>query len=143
MLQPKMLERPPSRLSDLAWLQLLISSGIKESFPPRVAQRELERLQSRGGNKDQATRKYENRSREQQEARDNLEMFKHYKPDVNIIYYDEYGRSLTPTEWKALSHKFHGKGSGKMKTEKRLKKIEEEKKQLAMASGSDFRQWCN
>ncbi|KIK63086.1 hypothetical protein GYMLUDRAFT_163684 [Collybiopsis luxurians FD-317 M1] len=102
----------------------------------RVTQRESERLQSRGGNKDQATREYENRYREQQDARENLEMFKHYKPDVNIVYYDEYGRSLTPKEaWKALSHKFHGKGSGKMKTEKRLKKIEEEKKQLAMASG--------
>ncbi|KAF8825124.1 hypothetical protein HHX47_DHR7000666 [Lentinula edodes] len=102
----------------------------------RVAQRELERLQSRGGNKDQATREYENRLREQQEARENLETFKHYKPDVNIVYYDEHGRALTPKEaWKALSHKFHGKGSGKMKTEKRLKKIEEEKKQLAMASG--------
>ncbi|KAF8830684.1 hypothetical protein HHX47_DHR2001076 [Lentinula edodes] len=60
---------------------------------------------------------------------------KHYKPDVNIVYYDEHGRALTPKEaWKALSHKFHGKGSGKMKTEKRLKKIEQEKKQLAMAS---------
>ena len=102
----------------------------------RVAQRELEKLQSRGGNKDQAQREYENRLREQQEARDNLEAFKNYKPDVNIVYYDEYGRSLTPKEaWKALSHKFHGKGSGKMKTEKRLKRIAEEKKQAAMTSG--------
>ncbi|KAK7050991.1 hypothetical protein VNI00_005103 [Paramarasmius palmivorus] len=102
----------------------------------RVAQRELEKLQARGANKDQATREYENRLREQQEARENLESFKHYKPDVNIVYYDEHGRELTPKEaWKALSHKFHGKGSGKMKTEKRLKKIEEEKKKLAMASG--------
>ncbi|KAG5642574.1 hypothetical protein DXG03_002525 [Asterophora parasitica] len=102
----------------------------------RVAQRELEKLQSRGGNKDQAQREYENRMREQQEARDNLEAFKNYKPDVNIVYYDEFGRALTPKEaWKALSHKFHGKGSGKMKTEKRLKKIAEEQKQAAMASG--------
>ncbi|KAG5638775.1 hypothetical protein H0H81_010196 [Sphagnurus paluster] len=102
----------------------------------RVAQRELERLQSRGGNKDQAQREYENRMREQQEARDNLEAFKDYKPDVNIVYYDEFGRALTPKEaWKALSHKFHGKGSGKMKTEKRLKKIAEEQKQAAMVSG--------
>jgi U4/U6.U5 tri-snRNP-associated protein 1 len=102
----------------------------------RVAQRELERLQSRGGNKDQATREYENRLRDQAEARENLDAFKNYKPDVNIVYYDEFGRSLTPKEaWKALSHKFHGKGSGKMKTEKRLKKIAEEKKQEAMASG--------
>lgn len=102
----------------------------------RVAQRELEKLQSRGANKDQAQREYENRLREQQEARDNMEAFKNYKPDVNIVYYDEFGRALTPKEaWKALSHKFHGKGSGKMKTEKRLKKIAEEKKKEAMASG--------
>ena len=101
-----------------------------------LAQRELDRLQARGGNKDQATREYENRVREQQEARAGLDLFKNYKPDVNIVYYDEFGRSLTPKEaWKALSHKFHGKGSGKMKTEKRLKKIAEEKKKEAMASG--------
>lgn len=102
----------------------------------RVAQREMEKLQSRGANKDQATREYENRLREQQEARENLETFKNYKPDVNIVYYDEFGRALTPKEaWKALSHKFHGKGSGKMKTEKRLQKIKEEKKKEAMISG--------
>ena len=101
-----------------------------------LAQRELERAKTRGGNKDQATREYENRIREQQEARQNLESFKNYKPDVNIVYYDEFGRELTPKEaWKALSHKFHGKGSGKAKTEKRLKKIAEERKKEAMASG--------
>jgi U4/U6.U5 tri-snRNP-associated protein 1 len=102
----------------------------------RVAQREVDKLNARGGNKDQATREYENRQREQQEARQNLETFKNYKPDVNIVYYDEFGRALTPKEaWKALSHKFHGKGSGKMKTEKRLQKIKEEKKKEAMVSG--------
>jgi len=106
------------------------------SMRQRLAQRDLDRLQSRSGNKDQAQREYENRMREQQEARENLNMFKDYKPDVNIVYYDEFGRQLTPKEaWKALSHKFHGKGSGKMKTEKRLKKIAEEKKKEAMASG--------
>ncbi|KAH9935252.1 SART-1 protein [Amylocystis lapponica] len=101
-----------------------------------VAQRELDRARMRGGNKDQATREYENRVREQQEARSNLEAYRSYKPDVNIVYYDEFGRELTPKEaWKALSHKFHGKGSGKMKTEKRLKRIAEERKKEAMASG--------
>ncbi|KAI0359885.1 SART-1-domain-containing protein [Trametes cingulata] len=100
------------------------------------AQRELERAKQRGGNKDQATREYENRLREQQEARQLLEAFKNYKPDVNIVYHDEFGRELTPKEaWKALLHKFHGKGSGKAKTEKRLKKIAEERKKEAMASG--------
>ncbi|KAJ6576459.1 SART-1 family-domain-containing protein [Mycena vulgaris] len=101
-----------------------------------IEQRETERWQSRGANKDQATREQLNRQREQQEIRDTVELFKSYKPDVNLVYYDEYGRSLTPKEaWKALSHVFHGKGSGKMKTEKRLKKIKDEEKQQAMASG--------
>lgn len=101
-----------------------------------LALRELERLRSKGQAKDQATREYENRLREQQEARQSLEFFKDYKPDVEIKYHDEFGRELTPKEaWKALSHKFHGKGSGRMKTEKRLKKIAEEKKRDAMGSG--------
>lgn len=102
----------------------------------KIAQRESEKQKARGANKDQSQREYENRSRDQQEARANLELFKDYKPDVNIVYHDEFGRELTPKEaWKALSHKFHGKGSGRMKTEKRLKKIAEERKQAAMASG--------
>ncbi|KAF7374877.1 hypothetical protein MSAN_00373800 [Mycena sanguinolenta] len=101
-----------------------------------IEQREAEKWQSRGQVKDQQTREAMNRQREQQEIRDTVELFKSYKPDVNLVYYDEYGRSLTPKEaWKALSHRFHGKGSGKMKTEKRLKKIKDEKKQLAMSSG--------
>ncbi len=105
-------------------------------YRTRNALRELERYKSRGEKKDQAQREYDNRLREQQEARQNLELFKDYKPDVNIVYHDEFGRELTPKEaWKALSHRFHGKGSGKMKTEKRLKKIAEEKKKESMASG--------
>ncbi|KAF7336637.1 hypothetical protein MVEN_02098200 [Mycena venus] len=101
-----------------------------------IEQREMEKWQSRGQAKDQATREAMNRQREQQEIRETVELFKSYKPDVNLVYYDEYGRSLTPKEaWKALSHRFHGKGSGKMKTEKRLKKIKDEEKQRAMSSG--------
>lgn len=50
-----------------------------------------------------------------------------YKPDVRIEYVDESGRKLTPKEaFRQLSHRFHGKGSGKMKTERRMKKLEEE-----------------
>ncbi|WWC64651.1 uncharacterized protein I303_107262 [Kwoniella dejecticola CBS 10117] len=101
----------------------------------RTAQREYERIMSRGGNKDQAQREYENRMREQQEARDALESYKTYKPDINIVYTDEFGRTMTPKEaWKSLSHKFHGKTSGRMKTEKRLKKIAEERKQLTSSA---------
>ncbi|KAI5981919.1 SART-1 family-domain-containing protein [Pisolithus albus] len=133
--QQGLLAEPTADLSQREKVQRHRDNWLAE-HRRRQAQRELERLQSRGGNKDQATREYENRLREQQESRANLEFFKDYKPDVNIVYYDEFGRTLTPKEaWKALSHKFHGKGSGKLKTEKRLKRIAEEKKKEAMASG--------
>ena len=58
----------------------------------RMAKRELERIQARGGNKDQAQREWENKMREQNEAREALEMYRNYKPDINIVYHDEFGR---------------------------------------------------
>ena len=58
----------------------------------RMAKRELERIQSRGGNKDQAQREWENKMREQNEAREALDMYRNYKPDINIVYHDEFGR---------------------------------------------------
>src|ERR1700761_575830 len=67
----------------------------------RIAQRELEKLRSRNSNKDQATREYENRQREQLEARETMEEFKNYKPDIDIKYHDEFGRVMTEKEaWK-------------------------------------------
>ncbi|KAM7541069.1 hypothetical protein Aperf_G00000029629 [Anoplocephala perfoliata] len=60
-----------------------------------------------------------------------------YKPDVKLYYVDEMGRNLTPKEaFRQLSHKFHGKGSGKKKTEKRTKKIIEEAL-IKNSAGSD------
>ncbi|POR34140.1 U4/U6.U5 tri-snRNP-associated protein snu66 [Tolypocladium paradoxum] len=57
-----------------------------------------------------------------------------YKPTVNIKYTDEHGRRLDQKEaFKHLSHQFHGKGSGKGKTEKTLKKIEDEKRREAQS----------
>jgi len=53
---------------------------------------------------------------------------KEYKPNVELKYIDDHGRSMNQKEaFKHLSHQFHGKGSGKQKTEKKLKKIEDEK----------------
>ena len=103
----------------------------------RLIKKDMERAQGRGGGgRDQSQREHDNRTRDQHERQDFIDSFKDYKPDVNIVYHDEFGRELSVKEaWKALSHKFHGKGSGKMKTEKRLKKIAEEKKREAMASG--------
>ncbi|KAI1333967.1 SART-1 protein [Xylariaceae sp. FL0016] len=72
----------------------------------------------------------QNNMRSQQESRQLDEHFKqNYKPNIELKYIDDEGRSMNKKEaWKHLSHKFHGKGSGKGKTDKHLKKIEEEKR---------------
>ena len=93
-----------------------------------------------------------NTQRELTEAREAIAMFnKEYRPNVSFLrkkkrfaltqlqvelkYQDEDGRQLTQKEaFKHLSHMFHGKGSGKQKHEKRLKKIEEEKKRMAASA---------
>jgi len=50
-----------------------------------------------------------------------------YRPEVKLEYVDEHGRTMTPKEaFRYLSHRFHGKGSGKKKLEKRIKKSEED-----------------
>ncbi|KKY28881.1 putative dna binding protein sart-1 [Phaeomoniella chlamydospora] len=74
-----------------------------------------------------------NKQRDQEESRKLADVFnREYKPDVQLKYVDEYGRSMSQKEaFKSLSHDFHGKGSGKQKTEKKLKKIEEERKREA------------
>ncbi|KXJ96896.1 SART-1 protein [Microdochium bolleyi] len=57
-----------------------------------------------------------------------------YVPNVELKYHDEFGRSLDAKEaFKHLSHAFHGKGSGKGKTDKRLKKIEDEQRREAQS----------
>ncbi|KAK7104097.1 U4/U6.U5 tri-snRNP-associated protein 1-like [Littorina saxatilis] len=58
-----------------------------------------------------------------------------YRPEIHLEYVDEGGRSLNPKEaFRQLSHRFHGKGSGKKKTEKRQKKVEEENLMKQMSS---------
>ncbi|XP_065181228.1 U4/U6.U5 tri-snRNP-associated protein 1-like [Sycon ciliatum] len=58
-----------------------------------------------------------------------------YKPKVKLEYSDNSGRLLDEKEaFRQLSWRFHGKTSGKAKTEKRRKKLDEEKKMLKMSS---------
>lgn len=80
--------------------------------------------------------RWENKQRDQQESRQMADIFnREYKPDVQLKYVDEFGRLMNQKEaFKHLSHQFHGKGSGKQKTEKHLKKIEDEKKREAMST---------
>lgn len=78
----------------------------------------------------------QNNYRDQQESRQLAELFnKDYKPSVDLKYIDEYGRNMNAKEaFKHLSHQFHGKGSGKQKTEKMLKKMEDDKRRMAQSS---------
>lgn len=80
--------------------------------------------------------RWENKQRDQAESRQMAEIFsREYRPDVQLKYVDEFGRSMGQKEaFKHLSHQFHGKGSGKQKTEKHLKKIADEKTREAMSS---------
>ncbi|KAI9873505.1 MAG: hypothetical protein M1830_000338, partial [Pleopsidium flavum] len=80
--------------------------------------------------------RWENKQRDQQESRQMADIFnREYKPDVQLKYVDDHGRMMNQKEaFKHLSHQFHGKGSGKQKTEKYLKKIEDEKKREAMST---------
>lgn len=58
-----------------------------------------------------------------------------YKPDVKIDYIDEKGHQMNEKEaFRYLSHRFHGKGSGKKKTEKRNKKYQEMETMQKMSS---------
>ena len=78
----------------------------------------------------------ENKMRDQLESRQMTEIFnREYKPDVQLKYVDEFGRSMNQKEaFKHLSHQFHGKGSGKQKTEKHLKRIDDDKKREAQST---------
>ncbi|GFS60678.1 hypothetical protein NPIL_117051 [Nephila pilipes] len=58
-----------------------------------------------------------------------------YKPDVKLEYIDDNGRLLTAKEaFRYLSHKFHGKGPGKNKVDKRMKKLDQDTRLKQMSS---------
>ncbi|KAF8420083.1 SART-1 protein [Tirmania nivea] len=79
--------------------------------------------------------RWENKQRDIAEAKEMERRFKEYKPAVKLEYKDEFGREMSAKEaFKYLSHQFHGKGSGKAKTEKRLKRIDEERKREAKSA---------
>ncbi|OQE46628.1 hypothetical protein PENCOP_c001G08274 [Penicillium coprophilum] len=122
--------------------RFLAEKSNRESETERRARQQRERDRTSGKLERMSARereehaRWENKQRDQQEARHMAEVFnREYKPDVQLRYVDEFGRNMNQKEaFKQLSHQFHGKGSGKMKTEKRLKKIEDEKKLESMST---------
>ncbi|KAI8880332.1 SART-1 protein [Backusella circina FSU 941] len=111
-------------------------------------QREKERR--RGGNEhrgrdyDRDRQREEEREREREKEREEAQRMReydaamqNYKPEVVLEYTDDSGRVMDTREaFRYMSHKFHGKTSGKLKTEKRMQKVEEERK-LNMMSSTD------
>ena len=103
-----------------------------------VRQREQDRASGKFDNLSQREReelaKLENREREVMEAREAQRRFENYKPNIHLEYRDDSGRILNQKEaYKHMSHQFHGKGPGKGKVEKQLKRDEEEKKMMAQS----------
>ncbi|ORX49185.1 SART-1 protein [Hesseltinella vesiculosa] len=87
----------------------------------------------------ESRRHYDPELEKERDERDRLREFEermaNYKPDVKLEYVDEQGNELsTKDAFRFMSHKFHGKTSGKGKTEKRLKKLDEQRKLNNMAS---------
>jgi U4/U6.U5 tri-snRNP-associated protein 1 len=103
------------------------------------AQRERDRASGRldrmSAREREDWQRQQNTMREQHQARVMDQLFREgYRPDVELKYVDGEGRSLDAKEaFKELSHQFHGKGSGKGKTDKKLKKLAEEKRRMAQS----------
>lgn len=126
---PEQRERERKQKEYDAWL-------ATRRLQDRVREAELAASKAQGSSKDQATREYENRMREVEDARLALEKFKNYSPDIEIKYTDEFGRNLNHHEaWKRLSHTFHGKQPGQKKQEQRIQRIMDERKREKMLAG--------
>ncbi|CAO3642502.1 unnamed protein product [Cunninghamella echinulata] len=120
-----------------------IADQIKWQAESKKREKQMERQRDRrsGGGGGDRHRDYDSDRQKEREERDRLREFEqrmaNYKPDVKLEYIDDQGNSLKTKEaFRFMSHKFHGKTSGKGKTEKRLQKREEEKK-LNMMSSTD------
>ncbi|KAK3073106.1 hypothetical protein LTR53_005587 [Teratosphaeriaceae sp. CCFEE 6253] len=118
-----------SRMKFLAEKQHLIDDYDLRARREREEARSSGRFAKMSKREQEEYQKRQNEDRERYLARLQAEKFnKEYRPEVTLRYNDEYGREMNQKEaFKHMSHLFHGKGSGKQKTEKRMKKVEEEK----------------
>ncbi|KAE8444457.1 hypothetical protein EG329_000548 [Mollisiaceae sp. DMI_Dod_QoI] len=120
----------------LAEKQRREADAEKKARAQRERDRATGRLDRMSAREKEEYARQQNTFRDQLESRQLAEHFnKEYKPNVDLKYIDDFGRSMNQKEaFKHLSHQFHGKGSGKQKTEKMLKKIEDEKRREAQSA---------
>ena len=97
----------------------------------------LDKQQARAGEQRDRTRDAREDYRERMRDRDSsFPEKKSYFPEIKLEYVDDLGRELSQKEaFRRMSHVFHGKGSGKLKAERRLKKSEDE---LSMKKMNSF-----
>jgi U4/U6.U5 tri-snRNP-associated protein 1 len=119
----------------LAELHRRMAKFDEETRLQRERDRASGRLDRMSAREREDWQRQQNTIREQQQSRIMDQLYREgYKPNIELKYTDEHGRNLDQKEaFKHLSHQFHGKGSGKGKTDKMLKKIETEKRREAQS----------
>ncbi|KEZ44740.1 Uncharacterized protein SAPIO_CDS2835 [Scedosporium apiospermum] len=113
-------------------MELEIEEAAKHQ---RERDRQSGRLERMGQREQQEFARQQNTQRDLQASRKMAELFNaEFKPTFEIKYTDDMGRRLDQKDaFKHLSHQFHGKGSGKGKTDKKLKKIADEQRREAQS----------
>jgi len=127
-----------------AALKMALQKGYLDTEEKKVKSTGLVHLKCKNYNIDDKSRDHEEDDRKRRGgARDrgyqgptsSFSEKKGYKPEVTLEYVDDTGRAMNAKEaFRFLSHKFHGKGSGKLKTEKRQRKVLEDKLMEKMSS---------
>lgn len=116
-------------LAEQARLVAQIDEDAKRQRERDRASGHLDRMNAR--DREEYARR-QNAEREFKLSNIRANLLKKHKFNVELKYVDEQGRHLNQKEaFKELSHQFHGKTSGKGKTDKKLSKIEQEKSRIA------------
>ncbi|CAN8103370.1 unnamed protein product [Discula destructiva] len=116
-------------LAEQARLIARIDEDAKRQREKDRASGKLDQMSARD-REEYARRK--NAEREFELSSGRAELLKKHRFNVELKYVDEMGRHLNQKEaFKELSHQFHGKTSGKGKTDKKLSKIDQENRRLA------------
>lgn len=128
-------ERDRQRQRFLAELHRRMALFDQEARLQRERDRASGRLDRMSTREREEWQRQQNAIRDQHQSRVMDQLFREgYRPSVELKYVDGDGRRLDAKEaFKELSHQFHGKGSGKGKTDKRLKKLAEEKRRMAQS----------
>lgn len=116
-------------LAEQARLVAQIDEDAKRQRERDRASGHLDRMNAR--DREEYARR-QNAEREFKLSNIRANLLKKHKFNIELKYVDDQGRHLNQKEaFKELSHQFHGKTSGKGKTDKKLSKIEQEKSRIA------------